>query len=85
MRIRLTKKLAEALNGVDLRRLKVGDIADLDASVGCMLVAENWAQVVMTDVAATAGDRPVPRRNRPSTREKLDRLLAKQPGTPNSN
>ena len=85
MRIRLTKKLAEALNGVDLRRLDVGDIADLDASVGCMLVAENWAEVVITGVAATADDGPVPRRNRPSTREKLDRLLAKQPAAPSSN
>jgi hypothetical protein len=44
MRIRLTRKLANLLNGVDLTHCRVGSILDVHPSVGQMLVAEEWAE-----------------------------------------
>jgi len=43
MKVRLTRKLAQVLNGVDLSNHGVGDIIDLPGRKGRMLVAEGWA------------------------------------------
>lgn len=43
MRVRLTRKLARELNGVDLSNHEVGDVVDLPDGKGRMLVAEEWA------------------------------------------
>ena len=43
MRIRLTRKLAECLDGVDLSRHCVGDVLDLSDREAGLLVAERWA------------------------------------------
>jgi|KBSSwiStaDraftv2_1062776.scaffolds.fasta_scaffold2221469_2 hypothetical protein len=43
MRIRLTKKLAQTLNGVDLSRLHVGDTIDMNESDAELLLMEGWA------------------------------------------
>ena len=56
-------KLAEALNGLDLRPFAVGEVVDLHDSVARMLIAEGWAEVAAVNVPATADDRP-PRRRR---------------------
>ena len=42
--VRLTKKLAALLNGVDVSALKVGDILELPDSAARMLVLEGWAE-----------------------------------------
>jgi hypothetical protein len=60
MRIRLTRKLAELLNGVDLSRRRVGDVFDLPLRDAQVLVAEGWARPA-TDHQA-AGDTPVSHR-----------------------
>jgi hypothetical protein len=60
MRIRLTRKLANLLNGVDLTHCRVGNILDVHPSVGQMLVAEEWAEPV-EQKRDTAADRS-PRR-----------------------
>jgi hypothetical protein len=46
MRIRLTRRLAEQLNGVDLSRHAVGDTMDLSSCSGDMLIKEGWAMRV---------------------------------------
>ena len=46
VRIRLTRKLASQLNGVDLSSLKVGDVVHLPAWDAMMLVLEGWAELV---------------------------------------
>src|SRR3954463_3834905 len=46
MRIRLTRRLAEHLNGVDLSRRAVGDLFDLPPHDAEMLIAEGWALAV---------------------------------------
>ncbi len=43
LRVRLTRKYAERIDGVDLRAHSVGDVLDLPATEGRLLIAEEWA------------------------------------------
>jgi hypothetical protein len=43
MRIRLTRKLSQLLNGIDISRLSVGDVIDLPRHDAELLLAEGWA------------------------------------------
>lgn len=43
MQIRLTRKLAEAIDGIDLSGHAVGDVIDLPQHDAAVLVAEGWA------------------------------------------
>jgi len=43
MRIRLTKKFANVLNGVDLTQARVGRLMTVPDRDGEMLIAEGWA------------------------------------------
>ncbi len=43
MRIRLVRKLADAIDGVDLSDYAAGDVIDLPASEARLLIAEQWA------------------------------------------
>jgi hypothetical protein len=43
MRIRLTRKLSQVLNGVDISRRSVGDVIDLPRRDAELLLAEGWA------------------------------------------
>jgi hypothetical protein len=43
MRVRLTRKLAECVDGVDLTGCRVGDVLDLTPREARLLVAEDWA------------------------------------------
>jgi hypothetical protein len=45
IRVRLTRKLASTLNGVDLSHLKVGDIFELPDAAARMMIAERWAEI----------------------------------------
>ncbi len=44
MRVRLTRKLAEYIDGVDLSRWCVGEIVDLPPEEVSLLLAEQWAE-----------------------------------------
>jgi hypothetical protein len=46
MTIRLTRKLAERIDGVDLRGKHVGQVLDLPVRAARLLIAEGWAQMV---------------------------------------
>ena len=46
LRIRLTRKLAANLNGVDLSRVEVGDVLFLPEHVATMLIREGWAEPI---------------------------------------
>ena len=50
MLIRLTKKLAAVMNGVDVSGVNVGDIVDLPEPAARMMIDEGWA--VPADEAA---------------------------------
>jgi hypothetical protein len=43
VRLRLTKKLAEEIDGVDLHGHEVGDVVDLPPQEATLLMAEQWA------------------------------------------
>jgi hypothetical protein len=43
MQIRLTRKLADCLDGVDLSHYSVGDVLDLPRHEAHLLIAEGWA------------------------------------------
>ena len=46
MKIRIVRKLAPILNGVDLTVHKVGDVVELPDVVAVMLILEGWAELV---------------------------------------
>lgn len=63
MKVRLTRKLSELINGVDLSRVHEGDTLDLSPREALILVAEGWALPVQAE-RDRAHDRP--RRTRSS-------------------
>jgi hypothetical protein len=70
MRIRLTRKLSQRLNGVDISRRHVGDVLDLPRRDAELLLAEGWAMPepddgdVAMDPSVRADDAPRRRRTR---------------------
>ncbi len=56
VRIRLTRKLAGRLNGIDVSYVNVTDIMELPAAAAAMLIAEGWAEAVAEPI-------PLPRTN----------------------
>jgi hypothetical protein len=52
IRVRLTKKLAAILNGVDVSSLRVGDILELPDSAAQMMITEQWAEPVIDPTVA---------------------------------
>ena len=55
LRVRLIRKLAERVNGVDLSKVHVGESLDLPSKDARILIAEGWAELVELppeDVAA---------------------------------
>jgi len=44
MRVRLTKKLARELDGVDVSSAHIGDVVDLPDRAAMLLIAEGWAE-----------------------------------------
>jgi hypothetical protein len=51
IRVRLTKKLASILDGVDVSMLSVGEILELPDSSAALLIAEKWAEPIAEPVA----------------------------------
>lgn len=56
IRIRLLRKLALAMNGVDVSRFRVGDIIELSDKHAQMMVREDWGEFVTA--TPTANLRP---------------------------
>jgi len=46
MRVRLTRRFAEAMDGIDLSQHRVGDLFDLSPHDAGLLIAEGWATLV---------------------------------------
>ena len=47
--VRLTKKLAPLINGIDLSKVNVGDVIHVPNAVTEMLIREGWAELVMIE------------------------------------
>ena len=54
MRVRLTRKFAEAIDGIDLSRHCVGDFIDLPQQDAELLLAEGWASPADSHARVTA-------------------------------
>lgn len=61
MRVRLTRKFANSLNGIDLRKARVGEVIELAASQAEMLIAEGWAEPLTERPDDRVKDRVQPR------------------------
>ena len=59
--VRLTRKYADMIDGVDLRAAKVGDRLKLPVRAAEVLVAEGWAE----KIRSTAPDDSRPRKRHP--------------------
>jgi hypothetical protein len=46
VRVRLTRKLAPIINGIDLSHTKLGEEIELAANEAALLIAEGWAAAV---------------------------------------
>jgi len=57
MLIRLTRKLAECVDGIDLSRSREGDVLDLSSHDAQLLVAEGWAVTCDPSPASPASPR----------------------------
>jgi hypothetical protein len=57
MKVWLTRKHAECIDGVDLRGHEPGDLLDLPPKNACLLVAEQWAVPERRERADTTGPR----------------------------
>lgn len=69
MYIRITKKLAQTLNGLDLRAFEVGEVVDLPHRFATMLMTEGWAEAVRDQPGDTSEDRPSRQRRRGPARD----------------
>jgi len=54
IRVRLVKKLASILDGVDVSLLNAGDILELPDSSAALLIAEKWAEPIAEPVVEIA-------------------------------
>jgi hypothetical protein len=57
MQIRLTRKLANAIDGIDVSRRHVGDLINLPEHDAAMLIAEGWASPAALQFPARAAHR----------------------------
>jgi hypothetical protein len=51
MQVRLTRKLAQCIDGVDLTGCEVGEILNLPVHDAHLLIAEDWAEVYIAELA----------------------------------
>ncbi len=53
MRVRLKKKLASVMDGVDVSHVRAGDILRLPDADAELLISEGWAERVAEDPSST--------------------------------
>jgi hypothetical protein len=68
MRIRLTRKLANILNGVDVSQRRVGEVIDLLLREAQLLLAEGWAHLAPDNGTDNDSCRPTSSTGRSKTR-----------------
>lgn len=84
MLVRLTKKLADVVNGIDLRHCNEGDVIELPARHAALLTVEGWAEPI--GHSGTAGCRvwqPAADDNRPQRGDSLTGTLRRYMNIPN--
>jgi hypothetical protein len=92
MRVRLTRKLAEKIDGVDISAHQVGDVFNLSRGEARLLIAEGWASPIERTRSPDASGLPPPTRRRPSNPDltkpavaadsDLPKRFSRSPGSP---
>lgn len=59
LKVRLTRKLADSLNGIDLAAVNEGDCVELLPSDARVLILEGWAQLIDPAPVETPIETPV--------------------------
>lgn len=71
MKVRLTRKFADLINGIDLSKARAGETLDLSAHDANMLMAEGWAEYEGgTSAPDKADERPRPKRTPRSAKKR---------------
>jgi hypothetical protein len=60
MMVRLTKKLAETMDGVDLTQCAEGDVIELPTRRAELLIAEGWAEPAFSNAQPTRHSQRTP-------------------------
>jgi hypothetical protein len=58
MRIKLLRKFADALNGIDLTKANVGDVLNVKPHEAAILIAEGWAEEAAQNGNRNVGSQP---------------------------
>jgi hypothetical protein len=84
IRVRLTKKLASILDGVDVSMLNVGEILELPDSSAALLIAEKWAEPIAEPNADPVAELVADLNDEPSNEHVMTYLLLESHGQPDS-
>lgn len=68
-KVRLIRKYAEMINGIDLSAASTGDEIELSPRDAAMLIAEGWAAPIASGVAVADDREPSRSRRRPGARK----------------
>jgi hypothetical protein len=78
MKVRLIRKLADCLNGVDVAGHDVGDVFDLPLREAGLLIAEGWAEVTLSDRSTASAADPRDETRPPTPRDPAEDRLDPQ-------
>jgi hypothetical protein len=67
MLVRLTQKLADSIDGIDLSGRAVGDAIEVSPREASLLIAEGWAELVPGDNGVQSDTLPPSRKPRSDT------------------
>jgi hypothetical protein len=70
MKIRLTRKFADLINGIDLSKAHTGETLDLSPRDAQMLMAEGWAEVAGGDQPRATAHEIKPKKRQVRTSKK---------------
>ena len=70
MKIRLTRKFADLINGIDLSKAHTGETLDLSPHDAQMLMAEGWAVFAGGDQPRATAHEVTPKKRKPRASKK---------------
>jgi hypothetical protein len=62
LKVRLTRKLADRLEGIDLSKRRVGEVIDVPRPQAMLLLTHGWA--ILADPPESTGSKRSPRKSR---------------------
>ena len=84
MKVRLTKRFAEMINGVDLSRVHAGDVVDISPRDAGILLSEGWAMPLDRGDEKNEGRKVVDMPAPPRRAEAAEQSLRVRPNRGNS-